>query len=45
MFNDNESLYKNDISITKNINALKFIEIIDKKRELQFDDSKKIVLN
>ena len=36
------SLY---ISVTKDINAMKLIEIIDKKVSLQFDISKKIVLN
>ena len=33
------------ISVTKNINAMKFIEIIDKKVILQFDNSKKIISN
>ena len=33
------------ISVTKNINAIKFTEIIDKKINLQFDNSKKIVSN
>ena len=33
------------ISVTKNINVIKFIEIIDKKINLQFDNSKKIVSN
>ena len=33
------------ISVTKNINALKLTEIIDKKVNLQFDSSKKIVSN
>ena len=36
------SLY---ISVTKDINAMKLIEIIDKKVSLQFDISKKIVSN
>ena len=33
------------ISVTNNINAIKFIEIIDKKVYLQFNNSKKIVSN
>ena len=33
------------ISVTKNINAMKSIEIIDKKINLQFDNSKKIISN
>ena len=33
------------IFVTKNINAIKFTEIIDKKINLQFDNSKKIVSN
>ena len=33
------------ISITKNINAMKFIEIINKKVNLQFDNSKEILSN
>ena len=32
-------------SVTKNINAIKFIEIIDKKVNLQFNNSKKIISN
>ena len=33
------------ISVTKNINAMKFIKIINKKINLQFDNSKEIVSN
>ena len=33
------------ISVIKNINAMKLIKIIDKKINLQFDNSKKIVSN
>ena len=33
------------ISVIKNINAMKLIEIIDKKVNLQFDNSKQIVSN
>ena len=33
------------ISVTININAIKFIEIIDKKVNLQFDNSKEIGSN
>ena len=33
------------ISITENIDAIKLIEIIDKKVNLQFDNSKEIVSN
>ena len=33
------------ISVIKNINAMKLIEIIDKKTNLQFDNSKKIISN
>ena len=33
------------ISVTKNINVIKFIKIINKKTNLQFDKSKEIILN
>ena len=33
------------IFVKKNINAMKFIEIIDKKGNLQFNNSKEIVSN
>ena len=33
------------ISVTKNINAIKFNEIIDKKENLQFKNLKEIVSN
>ena len=33
------------ISVIKNINAMKLIEIIDKKVNLQFNNSKEIVSN
>ena len=33
------------IFVTKDINAMKFIEIINKRVKLQFDNSKEIVSN